>query len=176
MDDAAIKSMEKTLRTYYRKREELQNKKESIEGIEKNMREIRGILLDANQLVPSKGTVTNYSLVGGGGNGYISDPTAQTYQEFTKSVEKFQDELMVLVQKKINLKMQVMQIEASIAGITFALNLLDPLEQKICLEYYGLKRKSNLQIGLALNMDEKSVRYRRKIINQKLIDYLRIKT
>ncbi len=175
VDELAIKNMEKILRGYYRKQEELQSKKAAIESVEKNEREIRCILLDANQLIPSKGTVTFYSAAAGGGNGLISDPTAQSYQEFTKSVEKFQNELVVLLQKKIKLKMQIMQLVSSMDGITFALNLLDPLERKICNEYYGLKRKSNLQIGLALNLDEKSVRYRRKNINQKLIEYLRIK-
>jgi hypothetical protein len=89
-------------------------------------------LLDANQLIPSKGTVAQYCLAGGGGNGYTSDPTAQTYHEFTKSVERFQNELVILLQKKMKLKMQVMQLESSIDGITFALNLLDPLERQIC--------------------------------------------
>ncbi len=175
MDEVAIKHMEKTLRSYYRKLEELQYKKNALEVLEKNEHDIRCILLDANQLIPSKGTVAHYSTAAGGGSGYISDPTVQTYQEFTKSVEKFQNELVVLIQKKIKLKMQVIQLESAIDGITFAMNLLEPMERKICDDYYGIKRKSNLQIGLALNMDEKSVRYRRKIINQKLVEYLRVK-
>jgi hypothetical protein len=174
VDEVAIKKMEKTLRDYYRKLEELESKKAAIAAIEKNEREVRGVLLDADQLIPSKGMVTRYSAAAGGGNGFVSDPTAQGYQEFTKSIEKFQNELVVLIQRKIKLKMQIMQIESSTDGITFALNLLEPLERKICEEYYGLRRKSNLQIGLALNLDEKSVRYRRKVINQKLADYLRV--
>jgi hypothetical protein len=40
MDEAAIKNMEKTLRNYYAKREELQSKKIAIEAIEKNERDI----------------------------------------------------------------------------------------------------------------------------------------
>lgn len=175
MDEAAIKNMEKTLRNYYRKREEIESKRVEIEAVEKHEREIRGILFDADQLIPSKGSVRQYQAMAGGGNGWINDPTAQNYQEFARSVENFQNKLVVLMQKKMKLKMQIMQLESSTDGIAFALNLLDPLEKKICDGYYGLKKKSNLQIGLALNLDEKSVRYRRKIINQKLIEYLKVK-
>lgn len=175
MDDVAIKNMERKLRSYYRKLEELQIKKNAITAIEKNEREIRCILVDANQLIPSKGIVTKYSAAAGSGSGYINDPTAQSYNEFARSVEKFQNELVGLIQNKMKLKMQILQLESSIDGITFALNMLDTLEHTICEQYYGVKRKSNLQIGLVLNMDEKTIRYRRKIINQKLIEYLRIK-
>lgn len=175
MDDTIIKKMEKTLRSYYRKQEEVRAQKRVLESIEKNEQEIRCVLLDINQLIPSGGTVAKYCTAAGGGNGYVSDPTSRSYHEYTQSVEKLQGELVVLLKDKMKLKMHIMQLEASLDGITFALNLLDPLERQICEQYYGLKRKTNLQIGLALNLDEKSIRYRRKNINQKLNEYLHVK-
>lgn len=175
MNDTAMKGMEAALRSYYRKLDERQVKKRALEAVEKNAEDIRRILLDVNQLIPSKGTVSSYRPVTGGGSGLVCDPTAQAYAEFTRSMERSQRELVVLLEKKIRLKMEIMHLESSIEGIGFALNLLDPVERMICEQYYGLKRKSNLQIGLALNMDEKTIRYRRKNINQKLSDYLKVK-
>lgn len=175
MNEPAIKGMESTLQKYYRKIEELHVKKRALETVEKNADELKRMLLDVNQLIPSNGTVAKYSQVGGGQAGGISDPTAHAYNEFARSVEQYQRELVVLLQKRIKLKMEIMQLESSIEGIGFALNLLDPVEKTICEQYYGLRRKSNLQIGLALNMDEKTIRYRRKIINQKLSDYLKVR-
>lgn len=104
----------------------------------------------------------------------VSDPTAQAYQEYSRSVENLQRELVMLLPKKMKLKMQIIQLEAAIDRIGFALNLLDPIERTICEQYYGLRRKSNLQIGLALNMDEKTIRYRKKSISKKLSEYLRL--
>ncbi|KUO59012.1 MAG: hypothetical protein APF84_05765 [Gracilibacter sp. BRH_c7a] len=175
MDDTVIKEMESTLQRYYRKIEELQSKRKALETVEKNADDIRRILLDVNQLIPSNGTVANYNLIVAESSGRVYDTTAQAYNEFSRSVEKFERELVTLLQKKIKLKMQIMQLEASLEGIGFALNLLDPLDRTICEQYYGVKRKSNLQIGLSLNMDEKSIRYRKKIINQKLSEYLKVR-
>lgn len=175
MNDMAMKGMETILRNYYRKLEELQVKRRALEAVEKNAEDIRKILSDVNQLIPSNGTVAKYNVAAGGSKGRISDPTAQAYNEFARSMEKSQMELVVLLEKKIKLKMEIMHLEASIEGISFALDVLDAVERAICEQYYGLKRTSNLQIGLALGMDEKTVRYRKRNITQKLSNYLRIK-
>ncbi|UWG96404.1 hypothetical protein LPY66_16105 [Dehalobacter sp. DCM] len=176
MDNTTMKGMEATLRSYYRKLEELQVKRRALEAVEMHVEDIRKTLCDVNQLIPSNGMVAKYGVAAGGSSGHMSDPTVQAYNDFSRSIEKSQMELVGLLEKKIKLKMEIMHLEASMEGICFALDSLDPLEQAICEQYYGLKRKSNLQIGLALGMDEKTIRYRKKNINQKLTDYLRFKT
>lgn len=174
MDDAVMREMEATLRSYYKKIEELQGKRRALETVEKNAEDVRRLLQDANQLVPSNGTVAKYSFAAGGPSRMVSDPTAQAYQEYSRTVENLQRELVMLLPKKMKLKMQIIQLEAAVDRIGFALNLLDPIERTICEQYYGLRRKSNLQIGLALNMDEKTIRYRKKSISKKLSEYLRL--
>jgi uncharacterized protein YccT (UPF0319 family) len=171
--DANIIEMENKLRGYYQKVEELKVKQNDLKILEKNIEEIKLILSDATELIPSRGMIATYKVTVGTSRG-ISDPTVQAYNDYEKSIEQFQRNLVILLQKKINLKMDIMNLESVIEGITFALDLLDPLDRTICEQYYGLKRKSNLQIGLALNMDEKSIRYRRKNINNKLIKYLKV--
>lgn len=168
-----LKNMENILRSYFRRLEELQVKRIALENVKKNADEARRILLDVNEIVPTKGTIARYKAISGG-CGYVNDGLAQNYYEFTSSVERLQKELISLLHRNIKLKMQIIYLESAIEGITFALSLLEPVDRTICEQYYGIRNKSNLQIGLNLNMDEKTIRYRRKRINQKLLQYLKV--
>lgn len=162
---------ENMLKNYYRSLNELWVKKAIIENLRKNANEIRNILLDVNELVPSRGIVTQYMAVSGGCV-YVCDRSAQNYYEFTSSVEKFEKRLAALLHRGVKLKSQIIYLESAIEGITYALGLLDPVDRTICEKCYGLKEHSNLQIAKELRMDEKTIRYRRKKINQKLNLYL----
>jgi len=166
-----ITDTEDMLKNYYRSLNELWVKKGIIKNLRKNAEEIRNILLDVNELVPSKGIVARYMAVSGGCM-YVCDRTAQNYYEFTSSVEKFEKRLAALLHRSAKLKIQIIYLESAIEGITYVLSLLDPVDRTICEKCYGLKEHSNLQIAKELRMDEKTIRCRRKKINQKLSLYL----
>lgn len=173
MKEMLDKELENILKNYYCRMHELQVKKIALEKVRKSTDEIRKILLDVNEVVPPQGTIARYKAVSGG-CGYVNDGSAQNYYNFTLSLENFQKELVSLMHKNIKLQIQIIYLESAVEGISFALNLLEPLDRTICEQCYGLGGKSNLQIGLALNMDEKTIRYRRKRINRKLAEFLRV--
>lgn len=80
-----------------------------------------------------------------------------TYQKHMKTIEQLQNKLSELMQRKIKLKMRIFKLEQEIYGIEFAIGELSEIEKKIVEQKYFYKR-SNLQIGIELGYDEKSIR------------------
>lgn len=174
MEERLFTKTEKILYGYYKKREELYRKQKALETVEQNIADIRRILAEADDLIPSFGIVGKYqTVVGGTGGGSVSDPTERIYSEYVRTIEDFERELAQLIKRKIKLKMRIMTLQTEIEGIEFALGLLEEQEKKIAEQKYYYKR-SNLQIGLALKMDESTVRYQRRLIVEKMARYLRV--
>ncbi len=174
MEGTVFKKTERMLYNYYRKKEGLLRNKKALETTEKHIQDIRLILMDADELIPSFGVIGNYMcMVGGTGKGITGDPTVRRFDEHHKSIEDLQDELARLIRRKIKLKMRIMKLEAEMDGIEFALGLLDEEERNIAEQKYLYKR-SNIQVGIALGMDESTVRYRRNAFVQKVAKSLRI--
>ncbi|UWG96405.1 LuxR C-terminal-related transcriptional regulator [Dehalobacter sp. DCM] len=173
MSDRQSTDVEDILEAYYRKLDEIQVKEIVIKTIEKNVGELRRMLLDVNELVPSKDVISVYGGILGGA-GYVCEASAQSYPALKPPKDRIEKELVKLRQRRIKLKMQIVYLESAIEGISFAMSLLDPIDRTICEGCYGLKGKSNMQISQELNMDEKTIRNRRKKIMLKLTMYLHL--
>ncbi len=175
MDEALFHKTEGILYRYYRKLQDLERKRKALAGTEKRIAEVRKLLAEADDFIPSFGMIGNYlAVVGGKSDGPPADHTARAYDAYTYSVERLTDELARLGKRRISLKLRIMTLEAETEGIEFAIGLLEPEERRIVEQKY-LYRRSNLQIGMALGMDESTVRYRRQAIVEKVAKWLRVK-
>lgn len=166
--------VEGILYRYYRKKQQIQRLKKSLNTIEEQIKDIRRILSDKEALRPSLGIVGKYMIVvGGEGGGFHSDPVDRTYQMHIKTIEQLQNKLSELMQRKIKLKMRIFKLEQEIDGIEFAIGELSEIEKKIVEQKYFYKR-SNVQIGIAINCDEATVRRKRKEIVEKIANMLQV--
>lgn len=176
MDEAAYRKTEGILYRYYQKKEELARCQDALQTVAQHMGEVRRVLLDADDLIPSIGIIGKYmAIIGGQGGGPPGDPTATAYSTYQRSVDELKQELRHLMQRKISLQLRQIKLTTELEGIEFALGLLCAEEQKIVEQKYRYQR-SNLQVGLALGMDEGTVRYRRRAIVERVARTLRAHT
>lgn len=172
MDKELFRKVEGMLYRYYRKLQDLGRKKKALAGTEKRIAEIKKLLIEANNFIPSFGMVGNYlAVIGGKSDGPLADHTVRAYDVYTHSVDQLMGKLAQLEKRRISLKLRIMTLETEIEGIEFAISLLDPEERQIVEQKYMYQR-SNLQIGMALGLDESTVRYRRQAIVEKIARWL----
>lgn len=146
--------IEKILRDYFRKLNEVTLKKQLLGMLDQNMNDVKRTLIYAYDLVPGK-------------------EAAQKFK-FASSMRQFNYFLIGSSRRQIKLKIQIMYLEAEVEGISFALGLLEPVDRVICEGSYGVQTKSNVRIGSELKMDEKTIRYRRKKIIAGLTQVLKL--
>lgn len=165
MEDRVFKKVEGMLYRYWWKKQQIERLQKSLATVEQHIKDIRLILSEKDELYPSMGIIGKYMvIVGGQGGGAHGDPASDTYQEYIRTVEELQKELSELCQRRMKLKLRLLKLEQEIDGIEFAISYLPEIERKIVEQRYLYKR-SNLQIGMALGYDEKSIRnWRKKLV------------
>jgi hypothetical protein len=161
--------VEMKIRAYYRQANEINQKRQLLQGIEQNIAEVKKMLLGVYDLVPVQGAVYRYKAVVG--TCAVSDLAAEAYYEFIATVERSKAYLLELIRRQLKIKMQIMNLEAEVGETQLALASLDQADLLICEKSYGLRHMSNIQIGAELKMDEKSIRYRKKKILEQLTKY-----
>ncbi len=170
MEEELYRRVERILYSYYRKLQEVARKKQALATVENHIKDIRRLLVDADELIPSLGMTGKYAVAVGGSRG-LGSPTENIYQLHSRTVGHLQNQLAKLMHRKVKLKMRIMRLEVETEGITFILGFLEDVERDIVEQRYCYKR-SNLQIGMALGMDESTVRYKRQAIIEKIGKYL----
>jgi RNA polymerase sigma factor (sigma-70 family) len=158
---------ESTCYRYYRDQAELAKCQQALQKLEQRIEDTRKILLDVEKLIPSIGVVGNYSPVGGNRGGQPGDPTVVGYSSYQQTVEELNNKLAKYMKRKISLRLRILELESELEAVELALGTLKPEERKIIEQRY-LYRRSNQQVGSALGMDEGTVRYRRRVIVEKV--------
>ncbi len=164
-DEKAL-AIEEVLRNYYRKQTELKNKKQLLNLLDRNILDTKKTLLCIYENIPVREAAAQYKAIVG--NYLVNDLKAQTYYEFTSTLEQYRNYLLQLRQRRLKIKMRILYIEEETEGAAFALSQMEPVDQFICEKSYGIPGVSNIQIGMELNMNEKAIRYRRKRIVARL--------
>lgn len=154
--------IEEFLRDYYRKQNELKNKKQLLRILDQNILDTKKTLLYIYEYIPIREAAALYKAIVG--NYLVSDLKAQIYYEFTSTLEQYNNYLTELRHRRLKIKMRILYIEAQTEEAAFALSQLEPIDQFICEKSYGIPGVSNIQIGTELIMNEKAIRYRRKRI------------
>lgn len=161
------------LYSYFKKKQRTQLLLARLDKINKQMIDVRNILMDKDELVPSLGVVGNYMILvaaGGGSNSKVE----QTYNQYEMTLDDLRNELVKLAREKIKVKMKIMQLESETEGVEFALSTLTDMERKVVEQKY-LYQRSNVQIGIALGFEEGTIRYKRRAIVERVTRILGIK-
>ncbi|MBO8169329.1 MAG: hypothetical protein H0Z35_09130 [Thermoanaerobacteraceae bacterium] len=172
MEERVFQKVERMLYRYWGKKKQIERLQKSLATVEQHIKDIRVILSDKEELYPSLGVIGKYMVVvGGQGGGGHGDPVDDTYSEFTRTLEQLRRQLADLNRRRVKLKLRIFKLEQEIDGIEFAIGELEELEQKIVEQRYFYKR-SNVQIGLALHCDEKTIRRKREEIIERIAGML----
>lgn len=162
------------LYSYFKKKQRLQLLLARLDKIDKQMIDIRNILMDKDELVPSLGMVGNYMVLVAASGGDDGSKVEKTLSQYEKTLDNLRDDLIKLAQDKIKVKMKIMQLESETDGIEFALSTLTDMEKKIVEQKY-LYQRSNVQIGIALGFEEGTIRYKRRSIVERMARILGLK-
>lgn len=159
--------IEGLLYSYFKKKQRTQLLVSRLDKINKQMIDIRNILMDTDELVPSLGMVGNYMVLVSAGGGGGDSKVERAYSKYERTLDDLRDELVKLAREKIRIKMKIMQLESETEGIEFALSTLTEMEKKIVEQKY-LYQRSNVQIGIALGFEEGTIRYKRRSIVERV--------
>lgn len=163
MDKELFRKTEGLLYTYWKKKQRIQLLRARLDNLNKHMTDIRNILADKDELVPSIGIIGNYMTVVAAGGGSGNSKVESAYNQYAKTIDDLREELVKIAREKIRLKMKVMQLEAETEGVEFVISTLSDMEKKIVEQKY-LYQRSNVQIGVALGFEEGTIRYKRRSI------------
>ncbi|QNB45853.1 hypothetical protein BR63_05700 [Thermanaerosceptrum fracticalcis] len=174
MNQEAKEKLERTLREYWKSKQKLWGLERGLELVEKEIKRCRTILAEKEDLIPSP-TQLSFTLGVAGGGSCEFTPVERTLQLYEMTQISLIQRIKELRQKQAQLSQRIFKIRFSNDWIDYiAENHLDDFERKIFEQCYAYGR-SNIQVGIALNCDEATVRRKREKILLTFYEFLRIR-
>lgn len=174
MDERAKRKLQHDLERYWKNTIKLEGLNRKLKYIEQNIRDLRGILAQKEDLVPSPGQL---SFIPGGGRGGSSEftPIERSMYMYEMNQARIYEKIQKLRRDEVRIKCRILQLEFRTNWIKFiSENYLDVFERQVFEQCYCYRR-SNIQVGIALKCDEKTVRRNREKIINTFYEFLRLK-
>lgn len=174
MNDATKVNLENSLRGYWKNIQKLYGLYNSLQNIDKNIQDLRGILAEKEDLIPSPNQMR---FIPGGGRGGSTEftPIEQAALMYEMNQTKIYEKIQQLRARKVKIKWRILDLENKTDWITYIQNVhLDKFEQQVFEQCYAYRR-SNVQVGIALNCDESTVRRKREKILCTFYEFLRLR-
>lgn len=140
--------------TYYRQIDRREIAEERLRLTHERITELAQ-LLDSNQLMPSQG-VARYSPIPCG-QGSPSDPTVSVFARYEREFTHYAEERTRLQLRATSLSQEIAEIRDQCAVLTKALSYLTAVDRHILEGKYRFG-KSNVQIAIEVELDERTVR------------------
>lgn len=174
MNEQAKKKLENDLKRYWKNIQKIEALKRAFEKIENDIRDLRGVLAEKEDLIPSPAQL---KFIPGGGRGGSSEftPIEQSLHLYEMNQARIYKKIQELRRRHFNIKCRISQVEYRMDWISYiARNYLDSYEQKVFEQCYCYCR-SNSAVALALHCDEKTIRRKRDKILLTFYDFLRLR-
>jgi hypothetical protein len=174
MDEQARTKLEKDLRGYWKNVLRLEGLTNALKNIEKNIQDLRGILAEKEDLIPSP---TQLSFTPGGGHGGSMEftPVERSAAIYEMNQEKIYLKIQELRRVWINKKLKIAELEFKIDWTHYVCEVhLDDFEKKVFEQCYCYRR-SNVQVGIALTCDESTIRRKREKILLTFYEFLKLR-
>lgn len=175
MDTEIKKKLERTLAQYWKDKQKLYYLYSSLEKIENEIKVMLGILKDKEDLLPSPAPV-QLSFTPGAPVGYCEFTSVERSLEmYNLQQQKIREKIDRLLERKAKIRWRIIQKEHSAGWIKHvAENFLNQEERTIFEQCYGYGR-SNIQVAIALDYEETTIRRKREKILGVFYQFLRLK-
>ncbi|MFZ7103342.1 MAG: hypothetical protein ACOWWO_11905 [Peptococcaceae bacterium] len=166
--------LERVLKDFWKKKQKIEMLERKLKFVEKEIQSLRVILSEKEELIPSPAQA---KFIAGGGRGGSSEftPVEKAVQAYLKNQVELVNKIDEGLKEKYELLSKINQYRMEIDWIEhIADNYLDDFERQAFEQCYCYRR-SNIQVGIALNCGEATIRRKREKILARFQEFLVLK-